>query len=100
MLFAVQVKARQLWGDLVYTDDSDLVAVLMHLGYYAANNNSNPPQVASFHAQLTLVEPREQYASCFRNSVRSRAWFAKVDGCSYKVNTKAQEFFGQIYVVV
>ncbi len=41
-----QVKARQLWGDHVYTDDSDIVAVLMHLGYYATNNTSNPSQVS------------------------------------------------------
>ena len=29
-----QVRARQLWGNEIYTQDSDLVAVLMHLGYY------------------------------------------------------------------
>lgn len=30
----LQVRARQLWGNETYTQDSDLVAVLMHLGYY------------------------------------------------------------------
>jgi Histone deacetylation protein Rxt3 len=35
-----QVKARQLWGDKIYTDDSDVVAVLMHLGYYGMHNPS------------------------------------------------------------
>jgi hypothetical protein len=29
-----QVRARQLWGNIVYTQDSDLVAVLMHNGFY------------------------------------------------------------------
>ncbi len=29
-----QVRARQLWGSDVYTEDSDLVAVLMHCGYW------------------------------------------------------------------
>ena len=28
------MRARQLWGNEIYTQDSDLVAVLMHLGYY------------------------------------------------------------------
>lgn len=28
------VRARQLWGSDVYTEDSDLVAVLMHCGYW------------------------------------------------------------------
>jgi hypothetical protein len=28
-----QVRARQLWGSDIYTDDSDLVVVLMHAGY-------------------------------------------------------------------
>jgi hypothetical protein len=28
------VRARQLWGTDVYTEDSDLVAVLMHCGYW------------------------------------------------------------------
>ena len=29
-----QVRARQLWGSDVYTHDSDVVAVLMHCGYW------------------------------------------------------------------
>ena len=87
---SVQVKSRQLWGDKVYTDDSDLVAVLMHLGYFATNNASVSPQVLTFHALLRLLPPRDQYTSCFRNAVRSRAWFAKVDGCSYEVGRSSR----------
>ncbi|KAI8475901.1 MAG: hypothetical protein J3K34DRAFT_403140 [Monoraphidium minutum] len=80
-----QVKSRQLWGDGVYTDDSDMVAVLMHTGYYAANTAANPPQVQAFHAVVQLLPPQERYPSSLRNSVRSRAWMAKVEGCSFKV---------------
>lgn len=80
-----QVKSRQLWGDGVYTDDSDMVAVLMHMGYYAANTAANPPQVQSFHAVVQLLPPQERYPSSLRNSVRSRAWMARVEGCSFKV---------------
>eukprot|EP00882_Tetradesmus_deserticola_P004729 GHRQ01004983.1.p1 GENE.GHRQ01004983.1~~GHRQ01004983.1.p1 ORF type:complete len:264 (+),score=125.09 GHRQ01004983.1:1451-2242(+) len=35
--------------------------------------------------QVTLLPPQEQYTSCFRNAVRSRSWFSKIEGCSYKV---------------
>jgi hypothetical protein len=48
----LQVKSRQLWGEDVYTDDSDLVAVLLHLGYYASNNTASNPLVARFYAQV------------------------------------------------
>eukprot|EP00882_Tetradesmus_deserticola_P019069 GHRQ01020514.1.p1 GENE.GHRQ01020514.1~~GHRQ01020514.1.p1 ORF type:complete len:213 (+),score=68.15 GHRQ01020514.1:973-1611(+) len=47
-----QVKSRQLWGEDIYTDDSDLVAVLLHLGYYASNNTASNPLVARFYAQV------------------------------------------------
>ena len=38
----VQVRARQLWGNEIYTQDSDLVAVIMHLGYYNHSITSPP----------------------------------------------------------
>lgn len=85
---AAQVKSRQLWGQDVYTDDSDLVAVLLHLGYYASNATAPHPLVSRFFAQLSLLPPREAYVSCFRNAVRSRGWFSKVEGCSFKVRAR------------
>lgn len=81
----LQVKSRQLWGEDIYTDDSDLVAVLLHLGYYASNNTASNPLVSRFYAQISLLPAQEQYHSCFRNAVRSRGWFSKIEGCSYKV---------------
>jgi hypothetical protein len=36
-----QIRGRQLWGTDVYTDDSDIVAVLMHTGYYTPT--ATPP---------------------------------------------------------
>ncbi|KAF8067216.1 rxt3 [Scenedesmus sp. PABB004] len=80
-----QVKSRQLWGEDVYTDDSDLVAVLLHLGYHASNAAAPNPLVSRFYAQIALLPPREAYPSCFRNAVRSRGWFSQIEGCSYKV---------------
>ena len=41
-----QVRARQLWGNEVYTQDSDLVAVLMHCGFYNHALAQPPPNAA------------------------------------------------------
>jgi len=82
------VRARQLWGDGSYTDDSDLVAVLMHRGHYAATHPPHPPPpaVAEVRARLALLPPAARYPSAFRNGVRSRAWHGRVEsGCAYRV---------------
>ena len=41
-----QVRARQLWGNIVYTQDSDLVAVLMHNGFYNHSLQQPPASMA------------------------------------------------------
>ena len=48
----LQVRARQLWGSDVYTEDSDLVAVLMHTGYYSISQPHAPPSIAEVCAAL------------------------------------------------
>lgn len=79
-----RVKARQIWGDGIYTFDSDLVAVLMHMGYYA-HYLSHPPSTASeFRALLKLLPPQDKYYSRAR-FVKSRVWCSPGDGCSYQV---------------
>ena len=40
-----QVRARQLWGSDIYTEDSDLVAALMHSGFYSISLPACPPTV-------------------------------------------------------
>ncbi|EFN57219.1 hypothetical protein CHLNCDRAFT_143678 [Chlorella variabilis] len=80
------VRARQLWGSDVYTEDSDLVAVLMHCGYWYHSLTHPPAQVAEVRAVLTPQAPLERYPSTARNSIRSRAWAAPVEGCSYRVD--------------
>lgn len=81
----MQVKARQIWGDIIYTADSDLVAVLMHMGYYAHYLSHPPPIIAEFRATLKLLPPQEKYNSKAR-FVKSRAWCSSSDdGCSYQV---------------
>ncbi|PNW85357.1 hypothetical protein CHLRE_03g182600v5 [Chlamydomonas reinhardtii] len=79
-----RVKSRQIWGDTVYTSDSDLVAVLMHMGFYAHYLSHPPNTVAEFRALLKLLPPQEKYNSRAR-FVKSRLWCSPGDGCSYQV---------------
>lgn len=79
-----QVRVGQLWGTDVYTDDSDLVAVLMHTGYCRSTSSPPPPALHELCATLRLLPPQEYYSSTLRNNVRSRAWGAS-SGCSYRV---------------
>ena len=50
---------RQIWGDSIYTGDSDIVAVLMHLGYFAHYLSQPPPQVQEFRALIRLLPPQD-----------------------------------------
>eukprot|EP00899_Mesostigma_viride_P006932 jgi/Mesvir1/1623/Mv05062-RA.4 len=80
-----QVRARQLWGTGTYTDDSDIVAVLMHMGYYTPMASGPPPIVKEFRATVAILPPQDGYISSSCNSIRSRAWGATRGGCSYTV---------------
>ncbi|KAL3524600.1 hypothetical protein ACH5RR_012972 [Cinchona calisaya] len=79
-----QVKGGQLWGTDTYTDDSDLVAVLMHTGY--CRPTASPPEatIQELHVTIRVLPPQDCYISTLRNNVRSRAWGAAI-GCSYRV---------------
>mmetsp|Transcript_27769 Transcript_27769/g.70787 ORF Transcript_27769/g.70787 Transcript_27769/m.70787 type:complete len:333 (-) Transcript_27769:359-1357(-) len=80
-----RVKSRQIWGDLVYTPDSDLVAVLMHLGYFAHNLSHPPNTVVEVRVLVKLLPPQSSYPSKAR-FVKSRAWSTATEGCSYQVD--------------
>jgi hypothetical protein len=54
-----QVRARQLWGTDVYTDDSDLVAVLMHTGFYLPTASQPPPAIVELHAAVRPLPPQD-----------------------------------------
>lgn len=82
-----QVRARQLWGHDVYTQDSDLVAVLMHTGYYSPALAQPPSAVAEVRAILKTLPGQKSYPSVSRNCIRSRAWAAELQGCSYSVES-------------
>ncbi|XP_042507442.1 titin homolog isoform X2 [Macadamia integrifolia] len=79
-----QVRGGQLWGTDIYTDDSDLVAVLMHTGYCRPTASPPPPAIQELRATIRVLPPQDCYTSTLRNNVRSRAWGAAI-GCSYRV---------------
>ncbi|XP_065874040.1 uncharacterized protein [Euphorbia lathyris] len=79
-----QVRGGQLWGTDIYTDDSDLVAVLMHTGYCRPTASPPPPAIQELCATIRVLPPQDSYTSMLRNNVRSRAWGAGI-GCSYRV---------------
>lgn len=82
-----QVRARQLWGTNIYTDDSDIVAVLMHTGYYSNSASSPPATVKEFVAVVRPVQARGGFASESRYNIRSRAWGGAGSGCGYRVES-------------
>ncbi|XP_062198703.1 uncharacterized protein LOC133901363 [Phragmites australis] len=79
-----QVKGAQLWGTDIYTNDSDLVAVLMHTGYCSPTSSPPPSAIQELRATVQVLSPQESYTSTLRNNVRSRAWGAGV-GCSFRI---------------
>jgi len=69
------VRGRHLWGTDVYTEDSDLVAVLQHTWYYVTTSTTPPPYISEVRAILKVVPGlKEGYSSSYRNGMRSRAW--------------------------
>ena len=79
------MKARTLWGSDVYTHDSDLVAVLMHLGYVNSIVGIPRNTVSEAQVMLEYLLSSSFYPSVFRNGVRSRAWGNFENGCSFRV---------------
>jgi len=82
----LQVRTRQVWGTDTYTSDSDLVAVLMHTGYYLPSLTI-PPSLLEVRAVVRAMPQEDGYASTSRNGIRSRSWGAVKAGCSYKLES-------------
>ena len=71
---------------MVYTPDSDVVAVLMHMGFYAHYLPHPPSSVLQCQVVLKLLPPQQKYSSRAR-FVKSRAWCSGTsEGCSYTVS--------------
>ncbi|CDP21106.1 unnamed protein product, partial [Coffea canephora] len=78
------VRGGQLWGTDIYTDDSDLVAVLMHTGYCRPTASPLEATIQELRVTIRVLPPQDCYLSMLRNNVRSRSWGAAI-GCSYRV---------------
>jgi len=88
-----QVKLRQLWGTDTYTDDSDLVAVLVHTGHVKLKASApKTPLLVS----LRVCPASTNNAGSERNGLRSRDWGASHTGVSYKVERCLQHTSGEV----
>lgn len=77
-----QVIARNLWGNDIYTSDSDIVAVIHHIGLI--NIWQDIPQIYEGVSVITRVtKGRANYVSCIRNRIRSRK-YTNYEGLSIK----------------
>jgi len=81
-----QVQSRQLWGSDIYTGDSDLVAILMHAGFYSHSLSAPPASVTEAHVVVTTLPVEKLYPAASRNNIRSRTWCGGLEGCSIKVD--------------
>ncbi|XP_027178348.1 uncharacterized protein LOC113777457 [Coffea eugenioides] len=54
-----QVRGNQLWGTDIYTDDSDLVAVLMHTGYCHATASQPEATIQELRVAIRVLPPQE-----------------------------------------
>lgn len=81
---------RQLWGTDVYSDDSDLLAVLVHTGHVTKASKSN----LLVSLRISPVQP--SYSGSDRNGLRSRSWTGEHAGVSFKVERCLQHTAGEL----
>ena len=82
------VKLNQLWGTDVYSDDSDLVAVLVHTGHLKLK--SSTPKTTLL-VSLRVCPPPDAFVGSERNGIRSREWAKGHGGVSFKVERCLQQ---------
>eukprot|EP00127_Corallochytrium_limacisporum_P002093 Clim_evm3s104 gene=Clim_evmTU3s104 len=78
-----RVVERQVWGQEIYTDDSDIIAVLAHSGFFILGEE---PPVDDLVVKLNILPPKKVYQASAKRGYRSRRW-AEHDGCSISVKT-------------
>ncbi|KAK3827408.1 MAG: hypothetical protein J3Q66DRAFT_434162 [Benniella sp.] len=106
----IKVKRRELWGTDIYTDDSDVVAMLIHAGFFIPpmgihssdqdllqpdsqqhNFAADPIKhiYPSFDLAVTLrVMPKlVKYQGSIRNRIKSRTWKTKHDGQGLRIES-------------
>ncbi|KAF9135376.1 hypothetical protein BGW39_003173 [Mortierella sp. 14UC] len=106
----VKVKKREVWGTDVYTDDSDVVAMLIHAGYFIPPTHAQSTDEDSlqpthqhhnfvpnpikhicpgFDLAVTLrVMPKLiKYQGSIRHRIKSRTWNTGHDGVSFRIES-------------
>lgn len=82
------IRLRNLWGSGRYTDDSDLVAVLLHTGMYHVTVHA--PKTFQYLSVLIQLEKHingvsEAYPLAMVKGFTSRSWGSKYEGASMTV---------------
>ncbi|EPX70918.1 transcriptional regulatory protein Rxt3 [Schizosaccharomyces octosporus yFS286] len=75
---------RELWGTDVYTDDSDIVTMLAHCGYFSLFK----PITKIAVVDLFILPPLLGYKGTRKNQIESRSWTSRQDGLSIKVKNQ------------
>jgi len=87
------VKLCRLWGTDVYTDDSDLVAVLVHTGHVKLKQAA--PKLPLL-VSLRVCPPQQSYTGTERNGLKSRSWTKEHCSVSYKIERCLQHTAGSV----
>ncbi|KAF9426346.1 hypothetical protein BGZ76_002797 [Entomortierella beljakovae] len=105
-----KVKKRELWGTDIYTDDSDIVAMLIHSGLFIpptslhGNEEDTVRPSSQQHnfveepikhicpghdlaVTLRVVPKLAKYQGSIKNRIKSRTWSSGHDGVSLKIES-------------
>lgn len=79
-----QVDTRQIWGSDIYTDDSDVLAILVHTGEYIVHAWV-PKDYSGVSVLLRVLPSQSRYSSTDRHQLRSRLWASDYERCSLEL---------------
>jgi hypothetical protein len=86
---ARNTKKRHIWGDHVYTADTDLFAAMVHEAVLPSKCTEQPfawpSAVLNLRAILRVKPPQKGYQGTLRNGMRSRSWPNKCFDFSYSL---------------
>lgn len=87
---AKDMKKRQIWGERIYTADTDLFHALVHQGFLpfrCSEPSFQWPDALREIRVLLKVHPSMQfYPGTLRNGLRSRAWASACFNCAYSID--------------
>jgi len=65
---------RQIWGDQIFTDDSDIVSILHHSGHFNLPKAGQVSNIYGVAVTLRILAGQESYQSAEKNNLKSRSW--------------------------